>query len=77
MRNWNNKISKKDLDLFKRSLKKCADTDYFEKGIEIAISNGLIINPLDINDMFYAEVDFKKDLDFAINFLNEERKIYE
>ena len=72
-----NKISKKDLQLLKKSLKECEDTDYFEKGVEIAISNGLIINPLDINDMFYTEVDFEKDLNYAIHFLNGEKKIYE
>ena len=59
------------------SLKECEDTDYFEKGVEIAISKGLIINPLDINDMFYTEVDFEKDLNYAIRFLNGDKKIYE
>tara|TARA_Y100001970_G_C14176459_1_gene827281 strand:+ start:399 stop:1088 length:690 start_codon:yes stop_codon:yes gene_type:complete len=68
-----NKISKKNLYLFKESLKKCANNDYFERGIEIAISNGLIINPLDVGNMFYTEVDFEKDLNYAINFLAKQR----
>ena len=60
-----NKISKKYLKLFKDALKKCTNSDYFERGVEIAISNGLIIDPLDIGDMFYTEVDFEKDLNYA------------
>ena len=70
-----NKISKEDLNLLKKSLKGCKNTDYFEKGIEIAISNGLIIKPIDVGNLFYTEVDFQEDLNYAINFLNEERNI--
>ena len=66
-----NKISKKHLKLFKDALKKCTNSDYFERGVEIAISNGLIINPLDIGDMFYTEVDFEKDLNYAKKNLRE------
>jgi len=72
-----NKISKKDINLFKKSLEECKDDDYFEKGIEIAISNGLIIDPINIGEMFYTEVDFEKDLNYAINFLSKEREINE
>jgi len=72
-----NKISKNDLNLFKESLNKCADNDYFEKGLEIAISDGLIINPLNINNLFYTEIDFKKDLEYAVQFLKKKEKFYE
>ena len=70
-----NKILKKDLSLFKKSLIECEDADYFEKGIEISISNGLIISPLDIDRSFYTEVDFEEDLNYAIDFLNKEKNI--
>ena len=68
-----NKIVSSDIKEFRYQLDKCANNDYFERGIEIAISNGLIINPLDVGNMFYTEVDFEKDLNYAINFLAKQR----
>jgi choline kinase len=44
-------------------LEACADTDYFERGIEIAIEKvGMKVIPLDISDLFAVEVDFEDDL---------------
>lgn len=44
-------------------LEACADTDYFERGIEIAIEKvGMKVVPLDISDLFAVEVDFEDDL---------------
>ena len=70
-----NRISKEDLGLLKKSLAACENLDYFERGIEIAISNNLIIKPIDVGSLFYTEVDFEEDLNYAINFLNKERNI--
>ena len=67
-----NKINKKDLELFKNSLEACNDNDYFEKGVEISISNGLIFKPIDIKNKFYSEIDFQKDLNYTINYLKEQ-----
>jgi choline kinase len=51
-------------------LEECADNDYFERGLELAIENaGIEIEPVDISDLFAVEVDFQADLDRAnLNF---------
>lgn len=47
-------------------LEQCADNDYFERGLELAIENvGIEIEPVDISDLFAVEVDFQADLDRA------------
>jgi len=44
----------------------CADNDYFERGLEIAIERaGIKLEPVDISDLFAVEVDFQADLDRA------------
>ncbi len=58
-----NKIAKPDFRPFLDSLKKCNDHDYFEKGMEIAIENGVVFYPEDISDCMCVEIDFKKDLE--------------
>ena len=61
-----NFISAADSDLFISHLEKCNDNDYFEKGLESAISEaGLKILPVDISDMRCIEVDFEEDLNKA------------
>ena len=46
-----------------RGLEACADSDYFERGIEITIErDGTRILPVDISDLFAVEVDFEEDL---------------
>lgn len=52
-------------------LEACADNDYFERGLELAIENeGIEIEPIDISDLFAVEVDFQADLDRANSQLN-------
>ena len=47
-------------------LAECADNDYFERGLELAIEKaGIEIEPVDISDLFAVEVDFQADLDRA------------
>jgi choline kinase len=49
----------------------CADNDYFERGLELAIeSAGIEIEPVDISDLFAVEVDFQADLDRANSQIN-------
>ena len=44
----------------------CAETDYFERGIETAIDkDGLKVQPVDISDLYAVEVDFEGDLERA------------
>jgi len=58
-----NYISASDRANLIAGLEACADTDYFERGIEIAIENlSMKVVPLDISDLFAVEVDFEDDL---------------
>jgi len=58
-----NKICKKDFQLFLKCLRRCKDTDYFEKAIEIAIHEGAIFQAVDISEYKCMEIDFPEDLD--------------
>ncbi|MEY4137041.1 MAG: hypothetical protein RL205_1169 [Actinomycetota bacterium] len=61
-----NYISASDRADLIAGLEACADTDYFERGIEIAIEKvGMKVVPLDISDLFAVEVDFEDDLERA------------
>lgn len=64
-----NFIQWQDVRLLERSLAACDDRDYFERGVEIAISHGLRIYPIDISDQFCVEIDFASDLDQVNAFL--------
>ena len=58
-----NFISKKDLDVFIKHLEKCDDNDYFERGLETAISeDNLKLKVIDISQFNCIEVDFEEDL---------------
>jgi choline kinase len=61
-----NFISKHHKSAALKYLEQCADNDYFERGLELAIENvGIEIEPVDISDLFAVEVDFQADLDRA------------
>tara|TARA_B110000208_G_scaffold174355_1_gene218969 strand:+ start:327 stop:1007 length:681 start_codon:yes stop_codon:yes gene_type:complete len=61
-----NFISSKDLDVFIKHLEACDDNDYFEKGLENAISqDNLKLKVIDISKYNCIEVDFKEDLENA------------
>jgi len=61
-----NFISDSDKKSAIKYLDECADNDYFERGLELAIEkNGIKIEPVDISDLFAVEVDFQADLDRA------------
>ena len=57
-----NFVKREELKLLVDGLARCNDNDYFEKGIEYAIENGLKIKPLDISEFFCMEIDFEEDL---------------
>jgi choline kinase len=66
-----NFISKQDKVAVINELANCADNDYFERGLELAIEkSGVQIEPVDISDLFAVEVDFQADLDRANSRLN-------
>ena len=61
-----NFISSKDLDTFINHLELCDDNDYFEKGLENAISqDNLKLKVIDISKYNCIEIDFKEDLENA------------
>lgn len=61
-----NYISSTDKPILIERLAECAESDYFERGIEIAIEkDSLRVTPVDIGEMFAVEVDFEEDLDRA------------
>ena len=65
-----NYVSAADRDHLVEGLAACADDDYFERGIEIAIERfGSRYQPLDISDLFAVEVDFDEDLKRANDHL--------
>jgi choline kinase len=57
-----NHVSAADRPLLTEHLRACAPSDYFERGLETAIGEGLRVRPLDISGMFAVEVDFQDDL---------------
>jgi choline kinase len=66
-----NFISNRDKASVIEELTNCADNDYFERGLELAIEkNGIKIEPVDISDLFAVEVDFQADLDRANSSIN-------
>jgi choline kinase len=58
-----NFVSAGDRSMLARRLDECDDTDYFERGIELAIAkDGLRFEALDISRHSVIEVDFAEDL---------------
>ena len=65
-----NYISAADKATLLRQLKVVGDQDYFERGIELAIEqNRLLVEPVDISDLYAVEVDFAEDLERANLFV--------
>ena len=65
-----NYISRNDKAVLLRQLKRVGDQDYFERGVELAIEqDGILIEPVDISDLYAVEVDFAEDLERANLFV--------
>jgi CDP-glycerol glycerophosphotransferase len=61
-----NYVAAQDKAALVRHLEHCADGDYFERGIELAIaSDGLRFEPVDVSAFDVVEVDFEEDLALA------------
>ena len=60
-----NLILKTELALLRSTLEACLPNDYFEKGIELAIQQGLKIYPYVIAKDGCVEIDFPEDLERA------------
>lgn len=58
-----NYVSAADKPMLIARLAECADSDYFERGIELMIERDAArVLPYDIKDLFAVEVDFEEDL---------------
>jgi choline kinase len=65
-----NYISAKDKAVLLRQLTKVNDQDYFERGLELAIEqDGVLVEPIDISDLYAVEIDFAEDLERANLFV--------
>ncbi|MBG6054688.1 choline kinase [Salinibacterium sp. CAN_S4] len=65
-----NYISRDDKAVLLRQLKRVGDQDYFERGIELAIEQDrMLVEPIDISDLYAVEVDFAEDLERANLFV--------
>ena len=61
-----NYVAAQDKAALIKRLAEVDDTDYFERGIELAIEqDGLKFQAVDISDLYAVEVDFAEDLDRA------------
>ncbi|TML25892.1 MAG: phosphocholine cytidylyltransferase family protein [Actinobacteria bacterium] len=57
-----NYVAAADRDTLVAHLRRCADNDYFERGLETAIADGLRVAAVDISGYGCVEVDFEPDL---------------
>ena len=65
-----NYISAADKKALVHHLGRVDDQDYFERGLELAIAeNRVLVEPLDISDLYAVEVDFAEDLERANQFV--------
>jgi choline kinase len=65
-----NYISSKDKAVLLHHLTKVNDQDYFERGLELAIEHDrLLVEPMDISDLYAVEIDFAEDLERANLFV--------
>jgi CDP-glycerol glycerophosphotransferase len=65
-----NYVSRHDKATLVRWLEQCADNDYFERGLELAIEHdGMAVQPLDLSAYHCVEVDFEDDLARANAFV--------
>jgi choline kinase len=61
-----NYVSSRDKASFIRSLEKVDAQEYFEGGLELSIaSDRILVEPMDISDLYAVEVDFAEDLERA------------
>ena len=67
-----NYVSSRDKPTLCQRLDECSDSDYFERGIELAIAkDGVRFMPVDITAYACVEVDFTEDLERANSFVGD------
>ena len=68
------KISNNEIIMLKEHLAECENYDYFEKGLQLAIQNGLNVTPIDISNFMCIEIDFVEDLKVVNNYIDKYSK---
>lgn len=66
-----NFFERKDVVPFCEKLERCTDKDYFERGIEMCIQDGMPVWGVVVDPLLCAEIDFPEDLDRANRMLQE------
>lgn len=65
-----NYVASRDKALLLGHLARVGDQDYFERGIELAIEqHRMLVEPMDISDLYAVEIDFAEDLERANHFV--------
>jgi choline kinase len=65
-----NYVSSRDKAGLLHQLQRVEDQDYFERGIELAIEHDhMLVEPVDISDLYAVEIDFAEDLERANLFV--------
>ena len=64
-----NYVSSRDKAGLVQQLARVGAQDYFERGIELAIEQGMRVEPVDISDLYAVEIDFAEDLERANLFV--------
>ncbi|MEO6953006.1 MAG: phosphocholine cytidylyltransferase family protein [Polyangia bacterium] len=60
-----NLVRREDLARFRTHLEACADNDYFERGLQSAVADGLLLYAVEVDAKQCVEVDFPADLERA------------
>ena len=65
------KLSNREILMLREYLSDCNNYDYFEKGLELAIQNGLKVAAVDISNFMCMEIDFVEDLNIVNEYLDQ------
>lgn len=57
-----NFFAQADLSILIKNLERCEPHDYFEKGIELSIQQGVVVETIPIESTLCTEIDFPEDL---------------
>jgi L-glutamine-phosphate cytidylyltransferase len=66
-----NRIRREDLPVIRQKLESCAEKDYFERGFELSIGEGVRFAPVKVAPNACIEVDFPEDFVQANKLLQE------
>lgn len=62
---------REDLAILRKNLENCSDSDYFERGIELCIEQGMSVWSIPVAQSLCTEIDFPEDLEKANQMLRQ------